>query len=166
MLSYYIFNVRQIVVSPAGHTMRNQLLHPGCGQLLAGRGSPLGFQPLQSPRRSVASPHDDSMSFYKYGLRHCICIGTDFCTRVRFAQVIFPITQVSHTSRRTPISAPSIYTLGEVLNITVSFSNSNTAKHGFELSALDANSILPVHSLMLIVILQKDPFHCLPYSLL
>ncbi len=38
------------------------------------------------------------------------------------------------------VSAPSSYTLGEVLNITVSFSNSNTAKHGFELSALDTNN--------------------------
>lgn len=38
------------------------------------------------------------------------------------------------------ISAPSTYTLGEVLSITVSFSNSTTAKHGFELSALDASN--------------------------
>lgn len=38
------------------------------------------------------------------------------------------------------ISAPSDYTLGEVVPITISFSNSNTAKHGFELSALDANN--------------------------
>jgi len=38
------------------------------------------------------------------------------------------------------ISAPITYTLGEVLSITVSFSNSSTAKHGFELSALDANN--------------------------
>lgn len=37
------------------------------------------------------------------------------------------------------ISVPGSYTLGEVLNITVSFSDSNTAKHGFELSALDDN---------------------------
>ena len=37
-------------------------------------------------------------------------------------------------------SAPSTYTLGEVLSITVSFSNSSTAKHGFELSALDASN--------------------------
>lgn len=37
------------------------------------------------------------------------------------------------------ISAPSNYTLGEVVPITISFNNSNTAKHGFELSALDAN---------------------------
>src|SRR3990167_7129045 len=38
------------------------------------------------------------------------------------------------------ISAPSSYTAGETLSITVSFSNSNTTKHGFELSALDANN--------------------------
>src|SRR3990172_4129204 len=38
------------------------------------------------------------------------------------------------------ISAPSTYTLGEVLSITVSFSNSGTSKHGFELSALDASN--------------------------
>jgi hypothetical protein len=37
------------------------------------------------------------------------------------------------------ISAPDNYTLGEVVPITISFSNSTTAKHGFELSALDAN---------------------------
>lgn len=37
-------------------------------------------------------------------------------------------------------SAPSTYTLGEVLSITVSFSNSSTAKHGFELSALGTNN--------------------------
>ena len=37
------------------------------------------------------------------------------------------------------ISAPSSYTSGETLNIIVSFgSNSTTAKHGFELTALDA----------------------------
>lgn len=38
------------------------------------------------------------------------------------------------------ISAPSSYTAGETLSITVSFSNSSTTKHGFELSALDASS--------------------------
>src|SRR5574337_881358 len=38
------------------------------------------------------------------------------------------------------ISAPDNYTSGEVVPITVSFNNSNTAKHGFELSALDANN--------------------------
>ena len=38
------------------------------------------------------------------------------------------------------ISAPSSYTSGETLSITVSFSNSNTTKHGFELSVLDANN--------------------------
>lgn len=37
------------------------------------------------------------------------------------------------------VSAPSNYTLGNV-NVTVSFSNSSTAKHGFELSALDAGN--------------------------
>ena len=37
------------------------------------------------------------------------------------------------------ISVPDNYTLGEVVSITISFGNSNTAlKHGFELSALDA----------------------------
>src|SRR3990167_8912878 len=38
------------------------------------------------------------------------------------------------------ISAPSSYTLGETLSISISFSNSSTAKHGFELSALDTNN--------------------------
>ena len=37
------------------------------------------------------------------------------------------------------ISAPDNYTLGEVVPVTISFSNSKTAKHGFELSALDAS---------------------------
>lgn len=43
-------------------------------------------------------------------------------------------------SARFSISAPGNYTAGEVLDITVSFNNSTTAKHGFELSALDANN--------------------------
>lgn len=30
-----------------------------------------------------------------------MCIDTDFCTKIRLAQVIFPITQVFHTSRCT-----------------------------------------------------------------
>src|SRR3972149_7948192 len=62
MLSYYIVKVRQIVVSPlqAGHTMRNQLLPPGWGQLLAGRGSPLSFQPLQSP--TATAPYAVSLA--------------------------------------------------------------------------------------------------------
>jgi len=38
------------------------------------------------------------------------------------------------------ISAPSSYTLGEALSITVYFSKSSTTKHGFELSALDINN--------------------------
>jgi hypothetical protein len=38
------------------------------------------------------------------------------------------------------ISALDTYTPGGVLDITVSFSDSNTAKHGFELSALDAGN--------------------------
>lgn len=37
------------------------------------------------------------------------------------------------------ISAPENYTRGETVDITVFFNNSDTAKHGFELSALDAN---------------------------
>ncbi|MEP9409972.1 MAG: hypothetical protein HRF42_00960 [Candidatus Brocadia sp.] len=37
------------------------------------------------------------------------------------------------------ISVPDYYTLGEVVPVTISFNNSNTAKHGFELSALDAS---------------------------
>lgn len=37
------------------------------------------------------------------------------------------------------ISVPDNYTLGEVVPVTISFNNSNTAKHGFELSALDAS---------------------------
>ena len=43
-------------------------------------------------------------------------------------------------SAKFSISAPSSYILGETLSVTVSFSNSNTLKHGFELSALDANN--------------------------
>ena len=38
------------------------------------------------------------------------------------------------------IAVPSSYNLGETLNITVSFGSSTTAKHGFEMSALDANN--------------------------
>ena len=38
------------------------------------------------------------------------------------------------------ISAPENYTRGETLDITISFDNSDTAKHGFELSALDADN--------------------------
>ncbi|MCR4293131.1 MAG: hypothetical protein NUV76_09685 [Candidatus Kuenenia sp.] len=38
------------------------------------------------------------------------------------------------------ISAPATYTPGEEVNITVSFSDSSGAKHGFQLSALDANN--------------------------
>src|SRR3990172_9532732 len=38
------------------------------------------------------------------------------------------------------ISAPGSYTLGETLSVSISFDNSSTPKHGFELSALDANN--------------------------
>ena len=38
------------------------------------------------------------------------------------------------------ISAPASYTSGETLDMTVSFSSSTGAKHGFELTALDANN--------------------------
>lgn len=38
------------------------------------------------------------------------------------------------------ISAPSSYTLGETLSVSISFGNSSTLKHGFELSALDASN--------------------------
>ncbi len=38
------------------------------------------------------------------------------------------------------ISAPGSYTPGETLSVSVSFGNSSTAKHGFELSALDTNN--------------------------
>jgi len=38
------------------------------------------------------------------------------------------------------ISVPSSYTSGETLSISISFSDSKTLKHGFELSALDAKS--------------------------
>ena len=38
------------------------------------------------------------------------------------------------------ISAPENYTLGEVVPISISFGNTSTSKHGFELSALDANN--------------------------
>ena len=38
------------------------------------------------------------------------------------------------------LSARSSYTLGETLSISISFGNSSTLKHGFELSALDTNN--------------------------
>lgn len=38
------------------------------------------------------------------------------------------------------INTPGSFTPGEVLSITVSFRNSSTSKHGFELSALDASN--------------------------
>ncbi|MBM2834571.1 MAG: Reelin protein [Candidatus Brocadiaceae bacterium] len=38
------------------------------------------------------------------------------------------------------LSAPSIYTLGETLSVSISFGSSSTLKHGFELSALDASN--------------------------
>lgn len=38
------------------------------------------------------------------------------------------------------ITAPSTYTPGEEVTITVSFTNSSGVKHGFQLSALDANN--------------------------
>ncbi|MDO8744116.1 MAG: choice-of-anchor V domain-containing protein [Candidatus Brocadiaceae bacterium] len=38
------------------------------------------------------------------------------------------------------LSAPSSYTLGEALSISISFGSSSTSKHGFELSALDTNN--------------------------
>ncbi len=38
------------------------------------------------------------------------------------------------------ISAPATYTQGEVVNVNISFNDSGTAKHGFELSALDADN--------------------------
>jgi hypothetical protein len=38
------------------------------------------------------------------------------------------------------ISAPGSYTPGEILSVSVSFGNSSTAKHGFELSALDTDN--------------------------
>ncbi|HHT9107252.1 MAG TPA: Reeler domain-containing protein [Candidatus Wunengus sp. YC64] len=38
------------------------------------------------------------------------------------------------------ISAPGSYTLGETLSVSISFGNSSTAKHGFELSALDTSN--------------------------
>lgn len=38
------------------------------------------------------------------------------------------------------LSLPGQYSPGETVNITVFFTQSNTAKHGFELSALDANN--------------------------
>ncbi|HJY62819.1 MAG TPA: choice-of-anchor V domain-containing protein [Ignavibacteria bacterium] len=38
------------------------------------------------------------------------------------------------------ISAPASYTSGETLNMIVSFGSSTTTKHGFELTALDANN--------------------------
>ena len=38
------------------------------------------------------------------------------------------------------VSAPGIYTPGEILSVSIAFGNSSTAKHGFELSALDTNN--------------------------
>lgn len=38
------------------------------------------------------------------------------------------------------ISAPESYTRGATVDITIFFNNSDTAKHGFELSALDADN--------------------------
>src|SRR3989339_1504009 len=38
------------------------------------------------------------------------------------------------------VSAPGSYTPGEILSVSIAFGNSSTAKHGFELSALDANN--------------------------
>ena len=38
------------------------------------------------------------------------------------------------------ISAPVSYTPGETLSVSISFGSSSTAKHGFELSALDTNN--------------------------
>ena len=43
-------------------------------------------------------------------------------------------------SAKFSISVPPTYTPGEEVNITVSFSDSSSAKHGFQLSALDANN--------------------------
>ena len=51
------------------------------------------------PRHSVISPHDDTLSFCLYGLLHCMCIGTNFSTWIKHAEVVFSTTQVSHTSR-------------------------------------------------------------------
>ena len=42
-------------------------------------------------------------------------------------------------SAKFSISVPSSYTSGETLSISISFSDSKTLKHGFELSALDAS---------------------------
>ncbi|QII12274.1 hypothetical protein KsCSTR_28950 [Candidatus Kuenenia stuttgartiensis] len=41
------------------------------------------------------------LSFYAYGLLHCVRIGTNFSTRIRLAEVVFSTTQVFHTSRHT-----------------------------------------------------------------
>src|SRR3989339_1904783 len=38
------------------------------------------------------------------------------------------------------VSAPGSYTPGEILSVSIAFGNSSTAKHGFELSALDTNN--------------------------
>src|SRR3990167_5782429 len=50
-------------------------------------------------RHSVTAPHGTMLSFYSYGLLHCMNIGTNFSTRIRLADVVFSTTQVSHTSR-------------------------------------------------------------------
>jgi len=46
----------------------------------------------------------------------------------------------SGTATLSITTTPSSYTAGETLSISISFGNSSTVKHGFELSALDANN--------------------------
>ena len=41
------------------------------------------------PRHSVISPHDDTLSFCSYGLIHCMCVGTNFSTWIKHAEVVF-----------------------------------------------------------------------------
>jgi len=47
------------------------------------------------------------LSFYAYGLLHCVRIGTNFSTRIRLAEVVFSTTQVFHTSRHTYLYKPA-----------------------------------------------------------
>ncbi|MFN3532752.1 MAG: hypothetical protein ACK41Q_09635, partial [Candidatus Brocadia sp.] len=49
----------------------------------------------------VISPHDDTLSFCPYGLLHCMCIGTNFSTWIKHAEMVFSTAQVFHTSRHT-----------------------------------------------------------------
>ncbi|MBZ0192741.1 MAG: hypothetical protein K8F34_13770, partial [Candidatus Kuenenia stuttgartiensis] len=60
-------------------------------------------------------PHGYMLSFYAYGLLHCVRIGTNFSTRIRLAEVVFSTTQVFHTSRHTLYSRDSQSVISKML---------------------------------------------------